>query len=126
MQVMTESQRSRLKTVRCFRAGEPRSKIGSDVAAAEVASELAHQLNNPLQALTNAIYLARLRVTDSEIKGLLEDAESQLARMASAVRSIVTSRAFEPRLGHPPSTVKLEELSVGLHCEGKSPGEDST
>ena len=106
---MTESQRRRPKTVRCFRAEEPRSRIGSDVAAAEVASELAHQLNNPLQALTNAIYLARLRITDSEIKGLLEDAESRLARMASSAVFLLTR-------GH--DSVVLKSTAITAHTDG--------
>lgn len=88
--MMTNSESRKRKAFRRVRAEELRSRIRANVAVAELASELAHQLNNPLEALTNMIYLARLRAEDDEMKDLLEDAESQLARMAAVVRSIVT------------------------------------
>lgn len=73
-----------------------RSKIREKVVVAELASELAHQLNNPLEALTNLIYLARHKASDEELKGMLELAEAQLARMSAVVHSIITLDNSDP------------------------------
>jgi len=78
------------------RAEDLRSRIRANVAVAELASELAHQLNNPLEALSNLIYLAKLKSPDDDHRRMLEDAELQLARVAAVVRSIVTLE----RTGH--------------------------
>jgi hypothetical protein len=57
-------------------------------AAAKVANELAHAVNNPLQALTNALYLM-----DAEPGEHLQDARAQLQRINSLVRVILDSNA---------------------------------
>jgi len=57
-------------------------------AAAKVANELAHAVNNPLQALTNALYLM-----DAEPGEHLQDARAQLQRINSLVRVILNSNA---------------------------------
>lgn len=67
-----------------------RPKIREKLAIAELASELAHHLNNPLEALTNLIYLARQSVSDETTVSMLEEAETQLERLATVVHSIVS------------------------------------
>ncbi|HEX4652028.1 MAG TPA: GAF domain-containing protein [Granulicella sp.] len=57
-------------------------------AAAKVANELAHAVNNPLQALTNALYLM-----DTGPGEHLQDARAQLQRINSLVRVILNSNA---------------------------------
>jgi hypothetical protein len=57
-------------------------------AAAKVANELAHAVNNPLQALTNALYLM-----DAGPGEHLQDARAQLQRINSLVRVILDSNA---------------------------------
>jgi nitrogen-specific signal transduction histidine kinase len=57
-------------------------------AAAKVANELAHAVNNPLQALTNALYLM-----DGEPGDHLQDARAQLQRINALVRVILNSNA---------------------------------
>jgi hypothetical protein len=57
-------------------------------AAAKVANELAHAVNNPLQALTNALYLM-----DGEPGEHLQDARAQLQRINALVRLILNSNA---------------------------------
>lgn len=57
-------------------------------AAAKVANELAHAVNNPLQALTNALYLM-----DAGPGEHLQDARAQLQRINSLVRVILNSNA---------------------------------
>lgn len=56
-------------------------------AAGRLAATVAHEVNNPLEALTNLIYLAS--VTEglpSQAKSYLETAEGELSRMAHIVR----------------------------------------
>lgn len=50
-------------------------------SAARVANELAHAMNNPLQALTNSLYLI-----DSDSEGHLGDARQELLRLSELVR----------------------------------------
>jgi len=57
-------------------------------AAAKVAHELAHAVNNPLQALTNALYLM-----DGAPEQHLQDARVQLQRINTLVRVILDSNA---------------------------------
>jgi len=57
-------------------------------AAAKVANELAHAVNNPLQALTNALYLM-----DAGPGEHLQDARAQLQRINALVRLILNSNA---------------------------------
>ena len=55
---MRKFQPPQPRPVRHLRAEQLRSRVRANVAVAELASESAHQLNNPLEALTNVIYLA--------------------------------------------------------------------
>jgi signal transduction histidine kinase len=57
-------------------------------AAAKVAHELAHAVNNPLQALTNALYLMDTGPGDH-----LQDAQTQLQRINALVRVILDENA---------------------------------
>lgn len=64
-------------------------------AAAEMADTLAHHINNPLQSLTNTIFLAR---SDKEnCEAYLAQAESELRRLADQVSSILT-QSFNPQI----------------------------
>lgn len=66
------------------------SKIREKIAVAELAHELAHELNNPLEALTNLLYLAGEAAAENEqLIGMLDEAESQLARISTVVQSIL-------------------------------------
>ncbi len=77
-------------------AEELRAKIRERVAVAELARELAHHLNNPLEALTNLIYLARQKASDERMRAMLDEAESQLARMSALVHSIINLQQTDP------------------------------
>src|SRR5690242_4182224 len=93
---MMESPASRETRRGRVRVEDLRSKIREKVAVAELASELAHQLNNPLAALTNLIYIANQQALDDELKRVLEEAETQLERVSAVVRSIVTLHKTDP------------------------------
>ena len=58
-EAMMESQFSREVRPSHGIAKDVRSKIREKVVVADLARELAHELNNPLEALVNLIYLAR-------------------------------------------------------------------
>jgi nitrogen-specific signal transduction histidine kinase/HAMP domain-containing protein len=71
------------------------------LAAAEMASELAHQINNPLSAVTGAVYMAGLQAGDNpDIAKFLTIAEKEGKRLATIARQLVSlytpSSALEP------------------------------
>ena len=51
-------------------------------ATGRMAATIAHEINNPLEAIVNLLYLARERATDSEQAGFLNAAESELVRLS--------------------------------------------
>jgi PAS domain S-box-containing protein len=55
-------------------------------AAGRLAASVAHEVNNPLEGLTNLIYIARRSDEIVEIRHLLSQAESELGRIAHITR----------------------------------------
>jgi len=51
-------------------------------AVGRLASSIAHEINNPLEAITNLIYLAQSVAENPETQGYLRDAEVELRRVA--------------------------------------------
>ena len=51
-------------------------------ATGRMAATIAHEINNPLEAIVNLLYLARGCATDSEQIGFLNAAESELVRLS--------------------------------------------
>jgi signal transduction histidine kinase len=47
-----------------------------------LAATIAHEINNPLQAVTNPVYLLRAKITDDEGRGYLAAVEDELGRVA--------------------------------------------
>jgi len=58
-------------------------------AKGQMAGELAHQINNPLQGLTHALYLLRPQVAQTEAQHYSAIAESEAARVAQLVQAIL-------------------------------------
>jgi signal transduction histidine kinase len=52
------------------------------LAASRLASSVSHEINNPLEAVTNLIYLAKLKAVDEDQQAYLVKAEKELARVA--------------------------------------------
>jgi PAS domain S-box-containing protein len=50
-------------------------------AASRLASSVSHEINNPLAAITNLVYLAKSRAFEAEQHAYLEQAERELARI---------------------------------------------
>ena len=55
-------------------------------AAGRLAASIAHEINNPLEALVNLIYIAKNDSDLSRIHGLLTQADEELLRISSAAR----------------------------------------
>ena len=51
-----------------------------------LASSIAHEINNPLEAVTNLLYILQDRTTDPEAKTLLRSADEELARVSHIAR----------------------------------------
>jgi PAS domain S-box-containing protein len=69
-------------------------------AVGRLASSIAHEINNPLEAVTNLVYLARQRALIPEVQGYLETAEQELRRV-SAIAS--QTLRFYRQTTHPQS-----------------------
>ncbi len=75
---------------------ESRRSHEAHASAARVANELAHEINNPLQALINSLHLVSLSVDDEH----LVQARVQAMRLAQLVQSVLNVN----RLNEPPSS----------------------
>lgn len=62
-------------------------------AAAEMAHKLAHRINNPLQCLTNTIFLARH--DKSAMETYLAQAEADLTRLSQQVATLLQVRRYQ-------------------------------
>jgi two-component sensor histidine kinase len=58
-------------------------------AAAAMANELAHNINNPLQGITNVVYLAANSKTNPEVKALATDLQGEVRRLSELVKEIL-------------------------------------
>ena len=59
-------------------------------ATGKMANAIAHEINNPLEALTNLIYLARLPDSPEAVKGLLDNASKELDRVARITKQALS------------------------------------
>lgn len=65
----------------------------------ELIRELKHEINSPLAAIRNALYLTALRVCDPEIKRYLSLADEEVSRIAMVLNTahqLDESKAFIP------------------------------
>jgi len=67
--------------------------IGRAEASAARANEMAHQINNPLQSLTNTVFLARQGGPDSQ--GYIEQAFTELTALSERVRELLALKYSE-------------------------------
>jgi PAS domain S-box-containing protein len=76
-------------------------------AAGRLAATIAHEINNPLEAVTNLIYLARSEDgLPEETRHLLDEAENQLGRVSHIARKTLGFYRDTSR----PISMKLEKL----------------
>lgn len=76
-------QRQQEKLIREERAA------AAAASAAMLANELAHQINNPLQSLTNVVYLASLEARGEESKSLARDMMGPVQRLTQLVAKML-------------------------------------
>jgi PAS domain S-box-containing protein len=69
-----------------------------------LAATVAHEINNPLEALTNLIYLARETAMQGEVRGYLASAEEELDRISHLARQT---------LGFYRETKGISDLTLG-------------
>lgn len=53
----------------------------------ELIGELKHEINSPLAAIRNALYLAAVRSNDPELKRYLELADQEVSRIAAVLKN---------------------------------------
>jgi GAF domain-containing protein len=58
-------------------------------AAAAMANDLAHEINNPLQSLTNVVYIASGRRDAEEAKALADELSGPLQRLSGLVKKLL-------------------------------------
>jgi signal transduction histidine kinase len=69
-----------------LRAEEALRRSEKLAATGRLAATIAHEINSPLEAISNAIYLARRSSPSSEIADYLRTADEQLARVAQITK----------------------------------------
>lgn len=76
-------------------------------AAGRLAATIAHEINNPLEAVTNLIYLARSEDRlPEDIRQMLDEAENQLSRVSHIARKTLGFYRDTSR----PATMSVEKL----------------
>ena len=85
-------------------------------AVGRLAASISHEINNPLEAMTNLLYLARLDpALTAETKTLLDTADQELSRVSQIVSHTLRFHRQSTR----PRAVSAEELlepALGLHA----------
>ena len=66
----------RKRTERALRMSERLASVG------RLAATIAHEINNPLEAATNLVYLAKYRAVSEDLRDFLTAAEEELARIS--------------------------------------------
>lgn len=67
-------------------------------AVGRMASSIAHEINNPLEAVTNLLYIAQHSTTLDDVRPLLDTADQELRRVASIVNQTLR---FHRQSSHP-------------------------
>jgi len=104
--------------------------------AGRLASSMAHEINNPLEAVTNLLYLSRLRAEDPQQQEWLDEAELELRRIsiianqtlrfhkqASKPQAITCLNLFSPTLSVYEARLKNAGITVEKRERANEPVE---
>ena len=80
-QVM-ELLESRMRLIENKRATAALMQTEKLAAVGRLASSMAHEINNPLEAVTNLLYLSKGKAVDPDVKGWLDEADLELRRIS--------------------------------------------
>jgi signal transduction histidine kinase len=83
-------------------------------AVGRLSASIAHEINNPLAAVTNLLYLARVDSTSLEVQGLLDRADIELRRI-SAITNQTLSFSKQPSNFKPVSSAELIDGVVNVY-----------
>jgi PAS domain S-box-containing protein len=86
-------------------------------AVGRLASSIAHEINNPLESVTNLIYLAQMQVADEDAKELLKTADQEIRRI-SAIANQTLRFHKQPSNPRGVSCGELYDAVLGIY-EGK-------
>jgi signal transduction histidine kinase len=73
----------RLRMLEAERAAAAIMQAEKLAAVGRLASSMAHGINNPLEAVTNLLYLSRQRIQDGEVRVWLDQADQELRRVSA-------------------------------------------
>jgi two-component system, NtrC family, sensor kinase len=90
---------SRLRLLDNRKAADALLQSEKLAAVGRLASSIAHEINNPLEAITNLLYLSRRQAILPEVKDLLDQAEIELRRVSIVANQKLRfhKQALEPR-----------------------------
>ena len=100
----TEDIEERKRAERALMQSEKLAAVG------RLASSIAHEINNPLEAVTNLIYLARRQAQAHEVLGYLEGAELELRRVSAIVNQTLRFHRQSTR----PQSVSCNDLLTSV------------
>ena len=95
---------ARLQSEQALRTNEKLAAVG------KLASTIAHEINNPLEAVTNLIYLAHQSTRDSEVKEYLDQADHELQRMSAITNQTLHFHKQATR----PKVISCEDLFASV------------
>lgn len=80
-------------------------------AIGRLSATIAHEINNPLEAVTNLLYLSSADATlSAETRSYLADADQELRRLASIARHTLTFARTRPMVGPIDATPVIESV----------------
>lgn len=104
----------RLRMVEAERAAAAVMQTEKLAAVGRLASSMAHGINNPLEAVTNLIYLARQRAQDAQLKLWLEHADQELRRVSTIANQTLQFHR-QVQTPHPISCLDLFTRALSVH-----------
>jgi signal transduction histidine kinase len=106
---LLEARQKFVEHERAFKALVQSEKIA---AVGRLASSMSHEINNPLEAVTNLLYLARKTSADPEVVDWLEQADRELRRVGMIANQTLR---FHKQASFPRSITCLSLFSATLN-----------